>query len=117
MKIQLVVLFVLALTAQMVNAAWHGFDPIEDGLQIASAGTLALLVLRLSRAATERRKALILRVLDEFGQPLTVFQGYVSMLADGTLTTLNGHTAVLHRECERMRGLTRNLVDAIREHG
>ena len=39
------------------------------------------------------------------------------MLADGTLTTINGHTAVLHRECERMRGLTRNLVDAIREHG
>ena len=42
MKIQLVVLFVLALTAQLVNAAWHGFDPVEDGLQFASAGTLAL---------------------------------------------------------------------------
>jgi signal transduction histidine kinase len=117
MKLQLVVLFGLALAAQLVNAAWHGFDPVEDGLQIISAGTLALLVLRLSRARSERRKALILRVLDEFGQPLTVFQGYVSMLADGTLTSLNGHTKVLQRECERMRSTTRKLVDAIRDYG
>ena len=36
MRLQLVILFVLALTAQMVNAAWHGFDPVEDGLQLAS---------------------------------------------------------------------------------
>ncbi len=114
MKLRLVVLVVLALTAQLVNAAWHGFDPIEDGLQIISAGTLAMLVLGLSRASTERRKALILRVLDEFGQPLTVIQGYVSMLADGTLTSLNGHTEILQGECERMRGLTRRLVQEIR---
>ena len=117
MKLQLVVLFVLALTAQLVNAAWHGFDPIEDGLQIISAGTLAMLVLALSRASTERRKTLILRVLDELGQPLTVIQGYVSMLADGTLTSLNGQTAVLQGECKRMRSITGKLVDAIREHG
>ena len=117
MRLQLVVLVVLALTAQLVNAAWHGFDPVEDGLQIISAGTLALLVLGLSRAQTERRKALILRVLDEFGQPLTVFQGYLSMLADGTLTSLNGHTEVLQRECDRMRSKTRKLVEAIRDHG
>src|SRR2546428_6834834 len=103
MKLRLVVLFVLALTAQLVNAAWHGFDPIEDGLQIISAGTLAMLVLALSRASTERRKTLILRVLDELGQPLTVIQGYVSMLADGTLTSLNGQTEVLQGECKRMR--------------
>jgi signal transduction histidine kinase len=110
-------LFVLAMSAQVLNAAWHGFNPIEDGLQIVSAGTLALLVLRLSTASTRRRKALILQVLDEFGQPLTVLQGYVSMLADGTLTSLNGHTGVLQQECERMRQITRTLVDTIREHG
>src|SRR5213593_122562 len=106
MKLRLVVLFVLALTAQLVNAAWHGFDPIEDGLQIIAAGTLAMLVLGLSRASTERRRALILRVLDEFGQPLTVIQGYVSMVADGTLTSLDGHTEVLQGECKRMRSIT-----------
>jgi len=117
LKIQLVVLFVLALTAQLVNAAWHGFDPVEDGLQIISAGTLAMLALRVSRAWSEQRKALILRVLDEFGQPLTVIHGYVSMLADGTLTSLNGHAELLQRECDRMRSVTRKLVDAIREHG
>ena len=50
MRLQLVVLVVLALTAQLVNAAWHGFDPVEDGLQIISAGTLAMLALRVSRA-------------------------------------------------------------------
>jgi len=41
MRLQLAILFVLALSAQLVNATWHGFDPVEDGLQIASAGTLA----------------------------------------------------------------------------
>ena len=31
MKLQLAVLFVVALTAQVVNAAWHGFGPGELG--------------------------------------------------------------------------------------
>jgi signal transduction histidine kinase len=114
MKFEIAILFVLALSAQVVNAAWHGFDPIDDGLQLASATTLALLVLRLARARTQRRKRLILQVLDELGQPLTVFQGYVSMLADGTLTTLNGKVEVLKNEVDEMRGLTRKLVDEIR---
>ena len=33
MRLQLAILFVLALTAQLVNAAWHGFALVEDGLQ------------------------------------------------------------------------------------
>ena len=115
MRLQLAILFALALTAQLVNAAWHGFDLVEDGLQFMSAGTLALLILRLNRVHSQRRKALILQVLDELGQPLTIFHGYVSMLADGTLSSLNGHTEVLHRECERMRGITRKLVETIRQ--
>jgi len=114
MRLQLSILFVLALTAQLVNAAWHGFDPIEDGLQFASAATLSLLILRLNRVRSQRRKALILQVLDELGQPLTVFQGYVSMRRDGTLSSLDGHTDVLRQECERMRCITRKLVDTIR---
>jgi signal transduction histidine kinase len=115
MKIQLAVLLGLALAAQLVNAAWHGFDPIEDGLQVISATTLAVLALRLARLRSERRKALILRVLDELGQPVTVIQGYISMLCDGTLTSLNGHAEVLRKECDRMRGITGQLVEAIRE--
>jgi signal transduction histidine kinase len=114
MRLQLAILFALALTAQLVNAAWHGFDLVEDGLQIASAATLSLLILRLNRARSQRRKALILRVLDELGQPLTIFQGYVSMLADGTLSSLNGRTDVHREECERMRQITRKLVETIR---
>jgi hypothetical protein len=54
MKLQLAFLFGLALAAQLANAAWHGFDPVEDGLQLLSAGTLAMLVLRLSRAFSQR---------------------------------------------------------------
>ena len=115
MRFQLAILFVLALTAQLVNAAWHGFDLIEDGLQIASAGTLALLILRLNRIHGQRRKALILQVLDELGQPLTIFHGYISMLSDGTLSSLNGHADALHRECERMRQISRKLVETIRQ--
>jgi len=116
MQLQLAILFALALAAQFVNAAWHGFDPVEDGIQLASAATLSLLILRLNRVRTQRRKALILQVLDELGQPLTVFQGYISMLSDGTLSSLNGHTDVLHQECERMRGITRKLVETIRRN-
>lgn len=115
MKLQLAILFALALSAQLVNAAWHGFDLIEDGLQFISAGTLALLILRLNRVHSQRRKALILQVLDGLGQPLTIFHGYISMLSDGTLSSLNGHTDVLHRECERMRRITRQLVETIRQ--
>jgi len=48
------------------------------------------------------------------GQPLTVFQGYISMLSDGTLSSLNGRTDVLRQECERMRCITRKLVETIR---
>jgi hypothetical protein len=114
MKLQLALLFVLALTAQLVNAAWHGFDPVEDGLQLLSAGTLAVLVLGVSRARSQRQKVLILQVLDEIGQPVTVLQGYISMLADGSLRSLNGHAAVLQGECERLRLITRKLVDVIR---
>ena len=114
MRLQLAILFVLALTAQLVNAAWHGFALVEDGLQLASAATLSLLILRLTRARSRRRKALILQVLDELGQPLTVFQGYVSMLSDGTLSSLNGQADVLRGECERMRCITRKLVETIR---
>ena len=114
MRLQLAILFALALTAQLVNAAWHGFDPVEDGLQLASAATLSLLILRFNRVRSQRRKALILRVLDELGQPLTIFQGYVSMLSDGTLSSLNGRTDVLRQECERMRSITRKLVETIR---
>ena len=116
MRLQLAILFALALTAQLVNAAWHGFDLIEDGLQFISAGTLALLILRLNRVHSQRRKALILQVLDELGQPLTIFQGYISMLSDGTLSSLNRHVDVLHRECERMRRITRQLVETIRQN-
>jgi signal transduction histidine kinase len=117
MKLQLAFLFALALAAQLVNAAWHGFDPVEDGLQLISAGTLATLVLRVSRAWSQRRKLLILQVLDEIGQPVTVLQGYISMLADGTLRSLNGHAELLQGECERLRGITRKLVHVIREQG
>jgi signal transduction histidine kinase len=113
-KLQIGILFVLALTAQLVNAAWHGFDLVEDGLQFISAATLAVLILRLNRLQSRRRKALILRVLDELGQPLTIFHGYVSMLSDGTLSSLNGQAEVLRRESERMRGTMRKLVEAIR---
>jgi hypothetical protein len=114
MRLQLAILFVLALTAQIVNAAWHGFEPVEDGLQIASAATLSLLILRLNRVRSQRQKALILQVMDEMGQPLTIFQGYVSMLSDGTLSSLNGKAEVLRQECERMRCITRKLVETIR---
>ena len=114
MRLQLAILFVLALSAQLINATWHGFDPVEDGLQIASAGTLALLIVRLVRVRSQRRKALILQVMDEMGQPITVFQGYVSMLSDGTLSSLNGQADVLRQECERMQGITRKLVETIR---
>src|SRR5690349_16011771 len=114
MRLQLAILFVLALTAQFVNAVWHGFDPVEDGLQLASAATLSLLILRLHGVRSRRRKALILKVLDELGQPLTVFHGYVSMLSDGTLSSLNGQADLLRQECERMRCITRKLVETIR---
>jgi hypothetical protein len=114
MKLQLAVLFVLALTAQLINAAWHGFEPVEDGLQLASAGTLSLLILRLNRDRSRRRKALILQVLDEMGQPLTVLHGYISMLSDGTLSSLNGQAEVLRGECDRLRCIKRNLVETIR---
>jgi len=115
MRFQLAILFALALTAQLVNAAWHGFELVEDGLQFMSAGTLALLILRLNRVHGQRRKALILQVLDELGQPLTIFHGYISMLSDGTLSSLNGHVDVLNRECQRMRQITRTLVETIRQ--
>jgi hypothetical protein len=105
---------VLALTAQLINAAWHGFEPVEDGLQLASAGTLSLLILRLNRDRSRRRKALILQVLDEMGQPLTVLHGYISMLSDGTLSSLNGQAEVLRGECDRLRCIKRNLVETIR---
>jgi hypothetical protein len=29
MRFQLAILFALALTAQLVNAAWHGFELVE----------------------------------------------------------------------------------------
>jgi len=116
MKLQLTILFVLALTAQLVNAAWHGFDPIEDGLQLASAGTLSLLILRLNRVRSRRRKALILRVLDEMGQPVTVLQGYLSMLSDGTLSSLDRQAEILRAECERLRSIKRSLVETIRRN-
>ena len=54
-------------------------------------------------------------MLDEIGQPVTVLQGYISMLADGTLRSLNGHAELLQGECERLRGITRKLVQVIRE--
>ena len=81
MKLRLSLLFGLALTAQLVNASWHGFDPVEDGLQLASAATLAALVLALAKARSERRKALILQV----------------------------------RECDRLRLISRRLVETIRQ--
>jgi hypothetical protein len=46
---------------------------------------------------------------------LTIFQGYVSMLADGTIQSLNGNARVLTEKCEEMRGLTRRLVETVRE--
>ena len=114
MRLQLAVLFALALTAQVVNAAWHGFDLVEDGLQLTSAGTLSLLILRLNRVHSRRRKALILRVLDEMGQPLTVLQGYTSMLSDGTLSSLDGQAELLQAECERLLCIRGNLVETMR---
>jgi signal transduction histidine kinase len=115
MKLRLSLLFGLALTVQLVNASWHGFDPIEDGLQLASAATLAALVLALAKARSERRKALILQVLDELGQPLTVLHGYISMFSDGTLHSMNGHAELLQRECDRLRLISRRLVETIRQ--
>lgn len=37
MKLQLAVLFALALSAQLVNAAWHGFEPLRRRLLADSA--------------------------------------------------------------------------------
>ena len=116
MRLQLAILFALALTAQLVNAAWHGFDPVEDGLQLASAATLSVLILRLNRVRSRRRKSLILQVLDEMGQPLTVLQGYLSMLSDGTFRSLDGRTEVLRAECERLLGIRGNLIETIRRN-
>jgi len=48
------------------------------------------------------------------GQPLTVLQGYTSMLSDGTLSSLSGQAQLLLGECERLRCINRNLVEAIR---
>jgi signal transduction histidine kinase len=114
MKVRLTVLFVLALAAQLVNAGWHGFDLVEDGLQLLSAATLAALVLSLAKARNQRQKALILQVLDELGQPLTVIRGYISMFSDGTLRSVNGHAQVLQGECDRLQLISRPLVDTIR---
>ena len=33
MKLRLSLLFGLALTPQLVNASWHGFDPVAELLQ------------------------------------------------------------------------------------
>ena len=114
MKLRIGFLFALALGAQIVNAAWHGFDLVEDGLQLASAATLAALILTLAKARSQRQKALILKVLDELGNPLTVLRGYISMFNDGTLTSVNGHAQGLQRECDRLQLISRRLVDTIR---
>jgi signal transduction histidine kinase len=115
MQPRLLLLIVLALIAQVVNASWHGFDLVEDGLQLISAATLAALVVALVRARSRRRTDLILRVLDELGQPLTVLRGYLSMLRDGSLASLNGHTQVLLAECDRLDRIGKQLVQTIRE--
>ena len=91
-----------------------GFDPVEDGLQLASAATLAALILTLAKARSQQQKALILKVLDELGNPLTVLRGYISMFNDGTLTSVNGHARDLQRECDRLQLISRRLVDTIR---
>ena len=77
MKLQLAVLFVVALTAQVVISTWHGFDPVEDGLQLASAGTLSLLILRLHRIRSRRRKTLIVDAVRRNAE-LAEWQGSVA---------------------------------------
>ena len=117
MRVEIAVLVVLALATQLFLAARHGFEPVEDGLQIASAGTLVLLVFRVANARLRRRRELVLQILDELGQPLTVFHGYLSMVADGTLPSLNGKLELLEGKCDDMRRIVRKLVDVIRESG
>jgi hypothetical protein len=117
MKLEVGLLVLLAVVTQLMLAARHGFEPVEDGLQVASAGTLVLLVIIASRARVRKRKALVLQILDELGQPLTVFQGYLSMLSDGTLSTLDGRYDVLKAKSEEMRQMVRRLVAVVRESG
>jgi signal transduction histidine kinase len=114
-KLEVVLLVGAAIAIQVFLATRHGFDPLEDGLAMLSAILLVVLVVRLSAARSRRRKELVLRILDELGQPLTVFQGYVSMLADGTIHSLNGGTHVLAEKCEEMRMVMRRLVQTVRE--
>ena len=114
-KLEVGFLLGAAVCIQVFLVTRHGFDPIEDGLAVISAVLLVTLVVRLAGARSRRRKDLILRILDELGQPLTIFQGYVSMLADGTIQSLNGNARVLSEKCEEMRGLTRRLVQTVRE--
>jgi signal transduction histidine kinase len=107
-------LLLLALGTQLVLAAREGFDPLDDGLQLASAATLVALILHLTQTRQRRQKELILRILDELGQPLTVLRGYLSMLRDGTLESLDGRLDLLQGQCDRLQGIIRTLVEAVR---
>ena len=117
MKLEVALLLIVAIAAQLALAARHGFEPLEDGLQLTSAGTLVLLVINAWRARMPKRKELVLQILDELGQPLTIFQGYLSMLADGTLNSLNGKLDVLQAKWDEMRWIVRRLVTVVRETG
>jgi signal transduction histidine kinase len=108
-------LLVLAIGIQLVIAAREGFDPVDDSLQIASAATLVALVVEVTRRRRRRQKELILRILDELGQPLTVFRGYLSMLADGTLRNFDGKVELLLAQCDKMQQITQRLVEAVRK--
>jgi hypothetical protein len=114
-RLEVVFLLAASVGIQIFLVTRHGFHPLEDGLAVLSALLLLILVVRLAASRSRRRKDLILRILDELGQPLTVFQGYVSMLADGTIQSLNGNARVLTEKCEEMRSLTRRLVQTVRE--
>ena len=115
MRADIVLLVLLALSIQLFTAFHHGFELLEDGLQLASGITLVILVLRAMRLRTRHQTELLLQILDELGQPLTVFHGYLSMLADGSLRSLDGKIDVLRAECEEMRRIIRKLVNTLRQ--
>ena|SRR5947208_412190 len=115
MRTEVLLLLVLALSIQVFTAFRHGFNLFDDGLQLASGVTLVFLVLRAMQLRTRHQKRLILQILDELGQPLTIFHGYLSMLADGSLRSLDDRVELLRTECEEMRRIIRKLVDTLRQ--
>ena len=115
MRTDILLLVLLAFSVQVFTAFRHGFDLFDDGLQLASGCTLVILVWRALRLRTQHQKKLILQILGELGQPLTVFHGYLSMFADGSLQSLDDKIDVLRSECEEMKRIVRKLVNTLRQ--